>query len=125
MMARLRWNGGTGHHQTKLKPSFRCTVLYSTYNVPFRYSEQYVKTGIYTLPILGILGLLAKHRPAGETPVSKKSPGNVKYVRFGSSFGSVRMQMLRKHVPLCYRPTRSYCQYILAGVIPRHPLGRV
>ena len=35
-----------------------------------------MKTGMYTLPILGILGLLAKHRPSGETPVSKKSPKN-------------------------------------------------
>ena len=43
-----------------------------------------------------------------QSPLGNQFDGNVKYVRFGSSFGSVRMQMLRKHVPLCYRPTRSY-----------------
>ena len=50
---------------------------------------------------------------------------NVKYFKFGSSFGSVRMQMLRKHVLLCNPPTRSDCHQGQPGVIPRHLLGRV
>ena len=50
---------------------------------------------------------------------------NVKYLKFGSSFGSVRMQMLRKHVLLCNPPTRSDCHQGQPGVIPRHLLGRV
>ena len=44
-----------------------------------------------------------------QYPRPKPFNGNVKYYKFGSSSGSVRMQMLPKHVPSCYPPTRSYC----------------
>ena len=44
-----------------------CVVLYSTYNVPFRYSEQYVKTGIYTT-YSGDFGAFSKTSPFGRNP---------------------------------------------------------
>ena len=59
-----------------------------------------------------------KKRKKDNSPLGNQFNGRVKYFKFGSSFGSVRMQMLRKHVPLCYPPIRSYCHQGQPGLIP-------
>ena len=64
-----------------------------------------------------------KKRKKDNSPLGNQFNGIVKYFKFGSSFGSVRMQMLRKHVPLCFRPSGHTATRVSQDWSPGTPWG--